>query len=150
MSRRLQILLVTPNVWAACSTRVALRVAGYDVRVRSTFESGARCLVRKKPDLLIADVRLGAFNGLHLAMRSLSIGIPAIVVGGEDAVLKREAGLMGATYLTAPVDGRALMALVESLASMALPKAGHVDWAPATAELAAAPGELPREHGVTH
>ena len=149
MSRRLQILLVTPNTVAACTTRASLRAAGYDVRVRSTFEGAARCLIRRDPDLVVADVRLGAYNGLHLAMRALWVGVPAIVIGDQDGVLKREAQAMGAAYLTGPVDGRALMALVENLASMALPKVGRLDWA-AVPERAPAPATSSDARQVTH
>jgi len=36
------------------------------VRVCDTFESARRELLRKAPDLLITNLRLGAYNGLHL------------------------------------------------------------------------------------
>jgi DNA-binding response OmpR family regulator len=112
--------------------------------MRSTFSGGARGLQRD-PDLIIADVRLGAFNGLHLAMRAIWAGIPAIVMGFEDGVLRREAAAMGAAYLAGRVDARALLAMVESLASMTLPRVGRTDWTPALE----APVE-PMERSVVH
>ncbi len=146
MSRRLQVLVVTPNVRAGCGTRKSLRAAGYDVSMRTTFYGGVRGL-RRDPDLVIADVRLGAFNGLHLAMRAIWAGIPAIVLGFEDGVLRREAAAMGAAYLAGRVDGRALLAMVESLASMTLPRVGRSEWQPAPA--LEAPAE-PMERRVVH
>jgi DNA-binding response OmpR family regulator len=148
MSRRLQVLVVTPNVRTGRGTRAWLRAAGYDVCMRTTFSAGVRCLQRD-PDLVIADVRLGAFNGLHLAMRAIWTGIPAIVMGFEDGVLRREAAAMGAAYLAGHVDARALLAMVESLASMTLPRVGRSDWAPVPASGVGTPVE-PMERGVVH
>jgi len=146
MSRRLQVLVVTPNVRAGCGTRAALRAAGYDVSLRTTFGGGVRGL-RRDPDLVVADVRLGAFNGLHLAMRAIWSGIPAIVLGFEDGVLRREAAAMGAAYLAGRVDPRGLLAMVESLASMTLPRVGRTDWAPAPdPEIASEPMERRSVH----
>jgi hypothetical protein len=114
--------------------------------MRTTLCSATRVL-NWQPDLVIADVRLGAFNGLHLAMRAIWAGIPAIVMGFEDGVLRREAAAMGATYLAGRVDARALLALVEIFASMTLPRVGRTDWAPTPA--LEAPAE-PLERSVIH
>ena len=146
MSRRLQVLVVTPNVRAGRGTRASLRAAGYDVSMRTTFSGGVHGL-RRDPDLVIADVRLGAFNGLHLAMRAIWNGIPAIVMGFEDGVLRREAAAMGAAYLAGRVDTRALLAMVESLASMTLPRVGRAEWTPASALQVSAE---PLERRVVH
>ena len=51
------------------------------------------------PDILITEVKLGEYNGLHLALRSHLAGIPTIVLGPDDAVFEHEAALLGATYL---------------------------------------------------
>jgi DNA-binding response OmpR family regulator len=52
------------------------------------------------PDILITEVKLGEYNGLHLALRSHLAGIPTIVLGPDDAVFEHEAELLGATYLS--------------------------------------------------
>jgi hypothetical protein len=52
---------------------------------------------------------------------------------------------MGAAYLAGRVDARALLAMVESLASMTLPRVGRTDWTPALE----APVE-PMERSVVH
>jgi len=44
-------------------------------------------------------VRLGEYNGLHLALRGQSHGVPAIVIGEPDPVLERDAQKLGAVYV---------------------------------------------------
>lgn len=127
MGRRLRVLVVTQDGRTACGTRGLLRAAGYDVRVRKTLCS-ATSVLKWHPDLAIADVRLGAFNGLHLAIRALWADIPAIVIGGEDCVLQRDARAIGAIYVVAPIEGQAMLALVENLASMTLPRVSQLKW----------------------
>ena len=63
----------------------------------------ARCILREHtPDLLIADVRLGRHNGLHLVIAAPEI--PAIVISGfDDPALRIEAEQVGAAYLLKPV-----------------------------------------------
>jgi DNA-binding response OmpR family regulator len=65
------------------------------------------------PDLLILDVRLGAFNGLQLISTG-RVGIPAIVVTGfDDPVLRADASEFGASYIVKPVPPAALLELIE-------------------------------------
>ncbi|MBA3642022.1 MAG: DUF4055 domain-containing protein [Acidobacteria bacterium] len=74
---------------------------------------GGRVLRDEAPDLLIADVRLGAFNGLQLIATGTA-RIPTIVVSGfDDAVLQADAKAFGAEYLVKPVSAAALLELIE-------------------------------------
>ena len=99
--------------------------ANYDVIAVSNFADGRRALNELSPDLLIADVRLGEYNGLQLlAVNPRSI--PSIVVTGHpDPVLEADARRLGADYLLKPVSPMALMALVgrklEQVQEAALP-----------------------------
>lgn len=127
VARRLHVLVVSQELEAAQVTAGWLHAAGYEATIRSTFASG-RLELRQAPDLVIADVHLGAFNGLHLALRAQSEGIPAIVVGPDDPVLERDARMLASSYITGPVGPRALLALVENLASMVLPRSRAVEW----------------------
>ena len=54
---------------------------------------------RNCPSVLIAEVRLGDYNGLHLALRAKAGSIPALVLGNPDPVLEREAERLGVVYL---------------------------------------------------
>lgn len=141
MTRRLHVLIVTSDCRAASPTVSWLSTAGYDVTVRTTFAAGCRRL-RREPDLVIADVRLGAFNGLHLAMRARWEGIPSIVIGPHDPVLLKEARCIGASYLSGPVDGRGLAALVEMLTSMRLARSSRLEWLSESDPIAARRPEL--------
>jgi hypothetical protein len=65
----------------------------------TTF-TAAKALLETKPALVISELKLGEYNGLHLALKARAVGIPAIIVGPQDSVLQRDAGDLGATYLT--------------------------------------------------
>jgi CheY-like chemotaxis protein len=104
------------------STRVGLAEllegAGYRTSTLGSFEEAARVLRTSPPDLLIADVRLGPFNGLQLVISSPK-PIPSIIITGfADPVLESDARRRGADYILKPVDPPALLRLVaQKLAS---------------------------------
>ena len=86
--------------------------AGYCVVTAGTFPEARRILGEDPPDLLIADVRLGSFNGLQLVISGPN-RIPAIVITGyADAVLEAEARRGGADYLVKPFDPETLLTLI--------------------------------------
>ena len=51
----------------------------------------AKALLDTRPDFLITEVKLGAYNGLHLAIRAAGQHTPTIVIGHMDPILQREA-----------------------------------------------------------
>jgi hypothetical protein len=72
--------------------------------------------LRAHPHLVISQVRLGAYNGLHVALRALCQGIPAVVIGTPDAVLERDAEQLGATFVkSGELERDRLIALVHAL-----------------------------------
>ena len=80
--------------------------AGYRVTGARTFEEGQRAL-SASPDLLVTDIRLGAYNGLQLILRGRAVNphLRAIVVTGYvDRVVQREAEALHAVHLAKPVD----------------------------------------------
>lgn len=85
--------------------------AGYTARVVRSFAVGRAELDSASPDLLVAEIKLGAYNGLHLAIRARSRGVktPVILLGDPDAVLQAEAERHQSAYLTMPVDERVLI-----------------------------------------
>src|SRR5438128_12404308 len=88
------ILLVDDDVRLLEAIEMALVARGKQVEACSTFEAGRRALRNGRFDALITDVRLGAFNGLQLAViaRDEQPHIRIIVFSGfEDPVLKTEA-----------------------------------------------------------
>jgi CheY-like chemotaxis protein len=99
------------------TTRVAvaelLQQSGYETTAVGSFEEAARLLRATPPDLLIADVRLGPFNGLQLVISS-PVPLPSIIITGfADPVLESDARRRGAEYVLKPVDPAALLDLVE-------------------------------------
>ena len=84
------------------------------------------------PDLMIIDVRLGAFNGLQLISTG-EVRIPAVVVTGfDDPVLRADAQGFGASYLVKPVSPPALLSLIEAkLASVGATASAGLDDSPA-------------------
>ena len=90
-----------------------LRHAGYDVVAVDSIPDAKKALVIERPDLLITDIRLGAFNGLQLLATNPN-PIPAIVMTGfPDRVLEAEAHHLGAEFVLKPVEPSQLIAMVE-------------------------------------
>ena len=98
-----------------------LEEAGYEAVAVGTFEDATRILRTTPPDLLIADVRLGPFNGLQLVISSPQ-PIPAIIITGfADPVLEADARRRGADYVLKPVSPSRLLDLVAQKLSAARP-----------------------------
>ena len=94
-----------------------LREAGYDAIAASTFEAAQQHLAVSPPNLLIAPVRLGLFNGLHLVLRGRfdHPEMAAIVTApAKDPLLEAEASTYGAACVVAPQTFTELLALVSS------------------------------------
>ena len=90
--------------------------AGYAVVACDRFETAKRHLVETPPDVLLTDVRLGAFNGLQLvilakeqAPRTVAIAMSAF----DDPILRRDAALCGAGYLAKPFTHEQVLASLE-------------------------------------
>jgi CheY-like chemotaxis protein len=107
-------LLVEPDdVWRVL-TKTALTAGGLYVTAVGTYDEAVP-LLATAPLLLMTEIRLGAYNGLHLAMRGRTIRPDIkLVVTGEfrDAVLQREADFIGATLVSKPVTANELLAAV--------------------------------------
>jgi PleD family two-component response regulator len=67
----------------------------------ATSYSGAKLQLTCHPDVVITEVKLGAYNGLQLALRGQIAGIPTIVLGPDDVGFAEEAERLGATYVVA-------------------------------------------------
>jgi DNA-binding response OmpR family regulator len=119
-----RVLIVDDDEACLSGMKQLLEMAGHEALVASTFEEGRRVLRSAAPDMLIADVRLGSFNGLQLVATSAT-HIPVIVISGfDDVVLQAEARAMGADYLVKPVAPAALLERIEQKLAetrMALP-----------------------------
>lgn len=106
------ILLVDDDLSLLGALSRFLSDSGFEVFPCSTFEDAKREIASVRPEILITDVRLGAFNGLQLALfaRDVRSDVRLVVFSGfDDPVLKEEARRIGATYLVKPVSGNHLV-----------------------------------------
>jgi DNA-binding response OmpR family regulator len=108
-----RILIVDDDESYLVGMKELLELSGYEPLLARTFEEGQRALREDAPDLLMADVRLGPFNGLQLIATG-QVRIPTIVVSGfDDKVLQADAKAFGADYLVKPIATAHLLALID-------------------------------------
>ena len=103
---RLHVFVVDDEPALAESLKLGLQNHGHDVEMSRSFEDARRRLLAETFDVLITDVRLGAFNGLQLAViaRGNNPSMRIVVFSGfDDPVLREEATALNATYLVKPV-----------------------------------------------
>ena len=108
-------LVVDDDVSLLEALEEALSLRGDQVTACSSFEEARQLLRDRRFDALITDVRLGAFNGLQLAVmaRDAHPDIQLIVFSGfDDPVLREDAAHLDATYLVKPVTGTQLLDLL--------------------------------------
>jgi DNA-binding NtrC family response regulator len=107
---------------SACST--ILSGDGHQVVACANFDEGRRRLAQDTFDALIADVRLGAYNGLHLITLAAPSMIKSAVSAFLDTVIRRDAEQAGARFVVKPSDSASVSALLT-------PERGVTDPAPA-------------------
>lgn len=109
-------LVVESDTVQLAETARTLRALDYEVVAASTFDDARRHLLAI-PDLslLVADIRLGQFNGLHLAFRARAHHPNVRLVITDHAVdttLQAETRRLGGAYLARPFTTDALAAIV--------------------------------------
>lgn len=98
MSLQRTILLVSPTPSLARTLSAAIRRMGHHVLVTKTFE-GAKRYLTAMPHLLVTELKLGAYNGLHLALRAGATAIPTVVIADDS--FEHEVEQVGAVRLSA-------------------------------------------------
>jgi DNA-binding response OmpR family regulator len=114
-----RVLVVNTDPLQLTEQVLAIAEGAFSVVGVDSYEVGRALLARMSPDILVASVRLGRHNGLHLSLlASLERGLKAtIVVGDADPVLQSEAVRMGARYLVVPYSRGDLQGVVRRLAA---------------------------------
>jgi DNA-binding NtrC family response regulator len=112
MTCKPSVLVVAPTARIAATVFAWLTDAGFTPVLTSSF-AAAKQQLDDHPSLLVSEVRLGEYNGLHLALRAQVRGVPAVLIGEADPVLQREAVQLGASYLTGLLGGQDLLTAVE-------------------------------------
>jgi hypothetical protein len=108
------ILLVDPDVDYLRAAQNALRFMA-DVEVSSKFAAArARLLSSRPPDLLVTNLRLQAYNGLHLVHMADEPTRCVVYSNYDDLVLAREVQAAGAFYERSPQPSRTLAAYVRA------------------------------------
>jgi DNA-binding NtrC family response regulator len=98
MSLQRTVLLVSPTPSVAKALSAAIRRMGHHVLVTRTFE-GAKRYLAAMPSLLITELKLGAYNGLHLALRAGATDIPSVVIADDS--FEHEVEQVGAVRVSA-------------------------------------------------
>jgi hypothetical protein len=110
----LRVLVVAPTSPLAANLIEWLTEAGHEVMLVTSFLAG-KARLELVPSVLIAEVRLGDYNGLHLALRARASSIPSLVIGNPDSVLEREAERLGVAYLTHELSRSTLLSALEKV-----------------------------------
>lgn len=120
-----RILLVDSDQRAAAPLEQRLAQAGHNVTCVTTFEAATLQAARGRPDLLVTAVRLGRFNGLHLAVRFRADfpDMPIIVIGDETEVgLAAEAIQLRARFVPKSTAPEQFLKFAEELLSGRAPR----------------------------
>lgn len=113
-----RILLVEPEPASRVATGKILAEADYWTVSVGTFGEATQLVSLDPPDLLVTAVRLGAFNGLHLVLRSRADfpNMPVVVIGGpNDLVFASEVARYGGRFVVKPLDREAFLRLISEL-----------------------------------
>ena len=90
------VLVVSPTPSVAKAVVASARANGYRTVVVHSFVEAKKHLALG-PNLVVTELKLGEFNGLHLALRAATTDIPAIVIA--DAAFEHEVEHFGATWI---------------------------------------------------
>ncbi len=112
------VLIVEPVAGTLSDMIKVLRRAGYHTAGTSTFERAREQIQIDPPRVLLTGARLGAYNGLHLALlaQQRRADCQAIILTPvPDPVLEREVHGLGAVCVVSPLSAEALCPLLETL-----------------------------------
>ena len=94
-----------------------LSAEGHLSEVCASFSEAKPALDARPPDLLVTELKLGAYNGLHLALRMKyrQPGVRTIVVGEADHLFEREAQRHAATYAAWPMENDQFVRMMRAM-----------------------------------
>jgi len=110
-----KILIVDEDRAARDQLAQLLSGKGYEMLTASDVPTAMRLLAASSPDLLITDIRLDTYNGLHIIAMAPT-PIPAIVLTSiADPVIEADARRFGAEYLVKPVSPATLLTVIAGM-----------------------------------
>jgi DNA-binding NtrC family response regulator len=92
------VLVVAHDAGLASMLVSWLADSGCRLAVTGCYRAGKNHL-ESGPAMVITEIKLGAYNGLQLALRAQAKGIPVVVFGDENSTTAREAEEAGAAYI---------------------------------------------------
>src|SRR6476619_2198663 len=101
-----RVLVLDDDEHALSGIVELLRDGGHHVTGAATYDAAKRLLAVSPFDLLITDVRLRSFNGMHLVMRSRSEHpemAVIIITGYDDPMIEMEAQRYRADLVRKPI-----------------------------------------------
>jgi DNA-binding response OmpR family regulator len=108
----MRVLIIDDDAAYLSACRLVLAQDGHNMITASSFTDGRRCLEEYNFDALIADVRLGAYNGLHLITLAAPSTVKIAMSAFADIVIRRDAEAAGARFVVKPSDSASLAALL--------------------------------------
>ena len=117
-------IVVAPTAEISEQLVDCLRPAGHQIRVVTELAAAQHEFDLDPPDLIITEMKLGAFNGLQLAIRAREGSTAVIVVGDPDLIAETEARKYHALYLPLPLGG-SLTEMVQRLLGDGRGRAAH-------------------------
>lgn len=123
------VFVVSSDAATLRRTEALLAEQGNLVSVAASFPAARDLLRAARPDLLIADLRLEAFNGLHLAVfgRAQFPQLQVIITNPEPSEpFKAEAAKLGAVFFSRTLGESAFIELVRSVLSNASGEASRI------------------------
>jgi DNA-binding NtrC family response regulator len=115
----MRVVIVDDNVALLEGMRECVSLAGHEVVIFSEFQAAKTHLAAVKTDVLITDIRLGAFNGLQLVLiaKLKNPKTSAIALSGfDDPVLRHDAANMGALFRLKPIGTEQLLDGIQNVA----------------------------------
>ncbi len=112
------VLVVASDAAGLRTIAETLRNAGYVAAEARSFTQARSLLSSLEPSLLITEIKLGAYNGLHLAWLRHGqhpTGSSIVINEHHDPVLVAEAAKLGCPYLLKPIDRQRLLHVVADL-----------------------------------
>ena len=111
-----RILAIDDDEHALSGMAELLRAAGHHVTSASTYDAGKRLMEISTFDLLVTDVRLRSYNGLHLVMqahRDHPETAIVIITGYDDPLIELEAHRYHADLVRKPLKPAEFLETVE-------------------------------------
>ena len=110
-----KVLIVDSDIRSVHELALALRHQGYDTFEATSFAEAKRLWLSESPQVLVADVCLGQFNGLQLLMqaREDKPDVNAVITCAfADVVLEAEARRFGGVFLVKPLEPGQILAAI--------------------------------------